>query len=102
MTGPILFADETARAQLVENGEAVTFRASQRTTGDTWWRETRTGTKEGDVRVEEIESADPSDPDDLRDYRPLSGFESVEEWQDAIRELNGKMSDGYLYRVTQR
>ena len=102
MTGPILFSDETARAQLVNHGEAVTFRASQRTTGDTWWRETRTGTKEGDVHVEEIGPADPSDPDDLRDHRPVSGFESVEDWRAAIRELNGELSSGYLYRVEER
>lgn len=102
MTGPILFADETARAQLVEDGEAVTFRASERTTGDTWWRETRTGTKQGDVRVEKIGPADPSDPDDLHEHRPLSGFETVEEWQAAIQELNGELSEGFLYRVTDR
>ena len=102
MTGPILFADETARAQLVNDGEAVTFRASQRTTGDTWWRETRTGTKEGDVHVKEIGAADPSRAGELEPYASLSGFDSVEDWQAAIRELNGELSDGYLYRVTQR
>lgn len=100
--GPIIFADETARAQLVEHGEVVTFRTSQRTTGETWWRETRTGTKEGDVTVEEIGPADPGDPNDLREHRPLSGFETVEAWQIAIRELNDEMSDGYLYRVMSR
>ena len=39
--GPNVFADETARGQLVEHGEVVTFRASERTTGDTWWRTSR-------------------------------------------------------------
>ena len=102
MTGPILFSDETARTQLVEYGEAVTFRSSERTTGDTWWRESRTGTKQGDVHVAEIEPADPRNPAALEPYAALSGFDSVEAWQDAIRELNGEMSDGYLYRVTQR
>lgn len=102
MTGPILFADETARTQLVEYGETVTFRSAERTTGDTWWRESRTGLKQGDVHVAEIEAVDPGKPDELEPYAPLSGFASVEEWQAAIRELNGELSDGFLYRVTQR
>lgn len=100
-TGPIIFADETARKQLVEEGEVVTFRTSQRTTGDTWWRKTRTGPKEGDVHVEEIGPADPSDEDDLEPYGPLSGFHSVHDWQFAISSLNGELSEGYLYRATR-
>ena len=98
--GPIVFSDETARAQLVDEGEVVTFRASPRTTGSTWWRETRTGPKRGDVVVEEIASGvDPSD-DDLEPYRELSGFESVEAWVRAIHELNDfPIGRGVLYRV---
>ncbi|WP_281255585.1 hypothetical protein [Natrinema ejinorense] len=34
--GPIVFADATARRQLLAHGEVVTFRASKRTIGDTW------------------------------------------------------------------
>ena len=100
-TGPIIFADETARKQLVEEGEVVTFRTSQRTTGDTWWRKTRTGPKEGDVRVEEIGSVDPFyDGGVLETYRELSGFDSVLDWQKAIHSLNGGLDEGYLYRAT--
>ena len=99
--GPIIFADETARRQLVEEGEVVTFRASRRTTGSTWWRRSRLGPKQGDVHVEEIGEVDASDPSALKQYRPLSGFSSVAEWQQAIRNLNGQTpTDGILYRVT--
>lgn len=98
--GPIVFADEIARAQLTEHGEVVTFRASERTTGDTWWRESRTGPKEGDCRVVHIGPADPTDADALESYRELSGFATVGDWQNAIQELNGTMGDGHLYRVT--
>lgn len=99
--GPIVFSDETARSQLVDEGVAVTFRASERTTGSTWWRESRTGEKRGDVEVERIEAVDPSDDEALTPYRELSGFDTVEAWREAIRELNGgDVESGVLYRAT--
>jgi len=101
--GPIVFSDETARAQLVEHGEVITFRPSDRTTGKTWWRKSRTGEKEGDVLVERHCEIDPTDAKGLSVYQPLSGFETTTDWQDAIRGLHGDMPDsGYLYRVTKR
>ena len=98
--GPIIFSDETARRQLREQGEVVTFRKSSRTTGETWWRKSRLGTKEGDVRVEEIEEVNPRKKNELEPYQTLSGFKDVERWQQAIRSLNGSFpSRGILYRV---
>lgn len=98
--GPIVFADATARSQLREQGECVTFRVDDRTTGETWWRESRLGEKEGDCHVAHIEAVDPTDVDALAPYREVSGFATVEDWQAAIRELNGSMDEGHLYRVT--
>lgn len=101
--GPIIFADETARNQLLSEGEAVTFRKSARTTGDTWWRESRLGPKEGDVEVVEIGEVTPWHEPELAEYRDLSGFDSIEDWQRAIRNLNGSLpKTGYLYHVTLR
>lgn len=101
--GPIIFADETARTQLRDHGEVVTFRKSARTTGETWWRESRLGTKEGNVTVEEIGVADPTDMSELDPYQELSGFDSVHEWQQAISALNGGLPNrGRLYRVETR
>lgn len=101
--GPIIFSDETARRQLLTENEVVTFRKSPRTTGDTWWRETRLGPKKGDVLVEEIGSVNPLRKSELAEYRELSGFETVEAWQKAIRELNGALpTEGYLFRVQRR
>lgn len=97
--GPIIFGNETARSQLVDEGEVVTFRATERTTGDTWWRETRTGPKRGDVRVELINPAEPK-RSALKPFARKSGFDSWREWQDAIEEVHGDPSSGYLYRVT--
>ena len=101
--GPIIFADETARTQLIEHGEVVTFRKSARTTGETWWRESRLGKKEGDVTVEEIDVVDPRDIEELQPYQSYSGFESVQDWQQAIANLNGELPNrGRLYRVKIR
>lgn len=103
LVGPIIFANETARTQLKTEGEVVTFRKSSRTTGDTWWRESRFGGKQGDVTVEEIGEANPLIDQDLARYRDLSGFESIDDWRSAISSLNGDIpNSGYLYRVTIR
>ena len=101
--GPIIFSDETARSQLRDHGEVVTFRKSARTTGKTWWRETRLGTKEGNVTVEEVGVVNPAEASELEPYQSLSGFESIHEWQQAIVSLNGSLPKrGRLYRVETR
>lgn len=98
--GPIIFGNETARNQLVEEYEVITFRTSERTVGETWWRESRTGPKKGDVLVEKIRVVDPRNPFDLDAAQPLSGFESVGDWMAAIEELHGELPDvGILYRA---
>ena len=98
-TGPIIFANETARSQLVDEGEVITFRRDKRTIGETWWRRSRTGPKQGDVVVEYVGEADPSDADQLEPYVTLSGFASAHEWQSAIEILSGGLEPGHLYRV---
>lgn len=97
--GPIVFSNPKARAQLIEEGEVITFRAGDRTTGKTWWRESRTGKKEGDCTVEEIEACTPYD-ESLRPHWEKSGFDSVMDWQEAINDYHGKLPEGHLYRVT--
>lgn len=101
--GPIIFADETARTQLIEEGEVVTFRTSERTTGETWWRKSRTGEKLGDVTVELLENFVLAAPNstELIQYTNLSGFENTEAWVEAIDELNDDVEGGRLYRVTE-
>lgn len=99
MTGPVIFADETAREQLTTHGEVVTFRTSERTTGKTWWRESRTGPKKGDCYITRLVPVDASDASKLEPFWNLSGFDSVADWQQAIKELNDELTGGYLYRV---
>ena len=99
--GPIIFSHETAREQLLEEGEVITFRKSQRTTGDTHARWERTGKKKADVHVEAISKVTPH-TDSLDPFRGRSGFETVADWQQAIINLNGGElpEAGWLYRVT--
>ncbi|MFC6770303.1 hypothetical protein ACFQDD_01975 [Halorubrum pallidum] len=98
--GPIVFSDPDARRRLQQNGEVVTFRTSERTTGETWWRQTRTGEKMGNCRVEQIGPIDPANRSALREHYRDAGFESAREWENAIKELNGELVEGHLYRVT--
>lgn len=100
MTGKIIFSDPRTRQQLQDEGEVVTFRVDQRTTGPTWWSESRLGEKEGDVLVEEIDAVSPT-RDALEPYRDRSGFETVDDWIDTIERLNDNIpEEGYLYRAT--
>lgn len=100
--GPVIFSNETARAQLVEEGEVVTFRTRERTTGDTWWRESRTGPKRGDCHIECIGYVTIENRQSLGPYADLSGFGGVWRWVDAIKQLHGTVpNDGWLYRVTE-
>lgn len=101
VVGPIIFTNPTARRQLINEGQVVTFRSNLRTTGDTWWRESRLGPKEGNVKVTKIRDVDPTDTESLAKYSELSGFESVKQWQKAIRSINGTTpQSGHLYKVT--
>lgn len=97
--GPIVFADETARAQLLR-GRVATLRPDRRTVGETHARWARTGTKQADVVIREAGVVDPTDTEALAPSRELSGFETVADWQAALRELHGDLPDrAYLYDV---
>ena len=99
--GPIILSHPVAREQLVEHGAVVTFRNRDRTTGETWWRKSRTGPKRGGCIVEKIgavafgETLQP-----LFDHVEVSGFASVDAWLAAIGALHGGVPDrGWLFRV---
>lgn len=102
--GPIVFSNEIARNQLIDEGVVTTFRTRERTVGETWWRESRTGEKRGDCTVEVVCECDPSVHAQLDQFVSTSGFESVAEWQDSIKQLHdGDIPHtGWIYRVTPR
>jgi len=98
--GPVIMGHPVAREQLETAGVVLSFRTSDRTTGETHYRHERTGGKQGDVTIEkESERISASDPE-LVAYYPLSGFESLEAWRDAIAEVHGdREADGFVYRI---
>lgn len=99
--GPIIFTVPEARDQLETEGSVITFRETQRTTGETWYRYSRTGPKQGDVQVEELTEIDPALIADLRPHARQAGFDTAEKWIERIREVNnGELRPGYLYQVT--
>ncbi|WP_198530089.1 hypothetical protein [Halorubrum aethiopicum] len=80
-----------------------TFRTSDRTTGDTWARATRTGEKLVDVTVEQVASIEDPDADSLRyEWAVQSGFGTPKQWWDAIEDVHGSPDTGYVYRVETR
>lgn len=100
-TGPIVFSHPTPRKQLITQGMVVTFRKSERTTGETWWRKKRTGPKEGDVIVRHLRECDPRDSGVLGRCVQFSGFASVEDWREAIYDINDGLPErGHLYEAT--
>lgn len=97
--GPIIFANEFARRQLVDHGEVITFRGD-RTVGETWWTDEYGTKRNGYCTVERIEAIEPTQTN-LAQYHELSGFPSTVLWMDAIDDLHDDGA-GYLYRVTER
>ena len=98
-TGPVIMGHPTARAQLETDGVVLSFRTSDRTTGETHYRYERTGTSQGAVRI--TKETDRMHPNSISlvPYYPLSGFASTEDWVDAIKEMHGALNYGYIYRI---
>ena len=102
MTGPIIFAEETPREQFTQEGVVVTMRANERTTGDTWWRRSRTDEKQGECHVERIAGYVRFGDTEMVEHVDESGFRDLRKWEDAFRRVNnGACHGGFLYRVTE-
>lgn len=97
--GPVILSHPVARGQLLREGEVMTVRDADRTTGETWWTTGRGEQKSGDVTIEVV--VEEPDALDLMGHVELSGFADLDAWQAAIRELHGGVApeDIGLYRV---
>ena len=99
--GPIIIGSSRVRDHLCNEGEVLTFRAHRRTTGKSWWRESRDGEKMGDVEIETIDRVE-AEPQALEPYREKSAFQTVTDWLATIDELDQQPAGscrGYLYRI---
>ena len=99
----MIFSSKKALEQLRTAGEVVTFRLKKRKViGDDWVTYKRGGKKLYDVFVDIQE--ENITPDDLGDYLENSGFKSLKEWINEIKQLhncNGQ-TKGFLYYVCLR
>ena len=91
MTGPISFSDSHARGHLLRESEVYTLRPEDRTTGETWLRWSRTGSKVGEVRIERV--VEDVGPEDLKRYADRSGLRTAPAWALAAQVLHGPDTD---------
>jgi len=101
--GPVILSVDNAREHLETHGSVYSYRTQDRTTGQTWYRTSRTGEKIGDCEIElaarVYEWQDLSAA--LRPFAPRSGFGTVDEWRLAIEDVHGAIEGrGYIYRIT--
>jgi len=97
----MIFSSDKARSFLLEHGRVYTFRKNRRKrVGRDWITDRRGGRKIADVTIEE--EAPVFHLNTLRKYVGESGFQTVDEWIEEIRRLNGGKlpTAGYLYKVT--
>ncbi|WP_185977168.1 3'-5' exonuclease [Haloglomus irregulare] len=101
--GPVIFANERARAQLEEHGHVLTFRTSDRTTGETHVRYGRTEPKQYDCEIELVEHTEERRTiyHRMAEFYHQAGFDGPSEWERAIEEFHGEVpEEGWFYRVT--
>lgn len=103
----ISFANDQARAQLLQEGVAHTFRLDRRKRkeGRNWVNSGRTTTKIADVYLWEVGLYAVAN---LRTFVATSGFGSLREWWHAIQTENWRKlkhkdmtTRGWLYKVTK-
>jgi len=102
MSKPIIFSADPAFEQLRDEGTVATFRSQEKQTGDVWVRRTRTGEKEFDAEITKVVKAHPAHPPDLIQHAEISGFNSVGDWADKIKELHGNLSPGYIHIIEKK
>ena len=112
----MIFAHEKVRAHLLEKGIVYTFRKDHPKTsdgvrkqiGDDWATDRRTGKKIADIHITPVEYFIDSRNGKRRRYVLVtyveeSGFDTVEEWTQAIKQLNpNQLTHGWIYKVTLR
>ncbi len=96
---PVVLATEAARDQLETHNMVYVFKQSNRTTGQTQYRDTRAGTDQGTVKITRPTGVILPTAPSLNAYQSFSGFDSVHSWRDAIADVHGDLSAGYIYSV---
>jgi len=102
----IIFASEKARKFLLTRGIVYTFRKNRRKKVEKdWFNDRRGRPKISNVFIEEIGCYDPRNEISIFEFLlGYSGFNSLEEWYEEIKRLNGGKlpTQGWLYSVVLR
>jgi len=100
-TGPIVIPDGPQQDHLLKHGQVYAFRASERTTGETYVCFEYSGEKQFDCTVEQIGTVTLNGSSwDLLGYVDGSGYSSAEEWLASLREIyEREVQSGYIYEV---
>lgn len=106
----MIFSHPKVRRQL-DKGEVFTFRTKRRKVeyGEDWATNKRGGHKIGSIYVSYFDEWTTDDGStslaegarNIKNFVERSGFDSLEEWLEVIKELNGGKlpTKGYLYHV---
>ena len=112
----IYFKSKKALDYLLKNGEVYTIRPRKRSEGLAYVKTSKKGRKLAEVEVKYVGEVVLTAPDDewyvadgayakgkLEEFVDKSGFNSVEEWLEEVRKLNGgKLPDRmFLYHVVK-
>jgi len=97
----MLFMNARVRNLLLSKGYVYTFRVKRHKTGKDWATEKRTGKKLCNIRIQDERPI--LDASQLQQFVSASGFKTLEEWVQAIRERNPKLRDiqGWIYLVSK-
>jgi len=95
----MLFMNPTVRNFLLSKGYVYTFRIKRHNWGKDWATDKRAGRKLCDIFVENEWRV--SGINDLRPFVHASGFDSIGEWVEAIKQFNPKLKflEGFVYLV---
>lgn len=107
MSKPMIFGVDEAFKQLRDEGVVTTFRTRRRGPERVWVRRSRTGKKEFDAEIVDVYpvypfhegSNIPGSAQHVRVFADWSGFDSVSDWRDAIRDTHGEVEQGYVHVV---
>lgn len=101
MSKPMIFSSDTAFEQLKEHGQVTSARSKPRKEEEVWIRKTRTGEKEFDAEIYDVEEIFWEDEHQLyqalHDHDLVCGFSSVHEWKKEIEKLNGGQVPNPIY-----
>ena len=101
MSNPMIFSSDTAFMQIKERGQVTSARSKPRKEQQVWIRKTRTGKKEFDAEIYNVDEIVWENKKQLyghlHDHDLVCGFESVHEWIKEIEKLNGGNIPNPLY-----